>query len=100
MLGMIHTVIDTNDVAVPTTIQSMMNDSTYRGTRSSITHTRSFKPKFMNVVASGVANQQRQDGLRPMGRANLYRIMVLNMVSKGIYSNGSGYISYRECSRK
>ena len=97
MLGMIHTVIDTNDVAVPTTIQNMMNDSTYRGTRSSITHTRSFKPKFMNVVASGVANQQASGWLTTDGSGQSISHYGIKYGLQGGYSNivGSGYISYR-----
>ena len=56
-LGMIHTAIDTNDSTVPTSIQDMMNDSTYRGTRSSQNHTRALYPKFLNVVAGAVQAQ-------------------------------------------
>lgn len=46
-LGMIHSRVDTNDAVVPTSIQDMMNDSSYRGTRSSRNHVRTITPKFM-----------------------------------------------------
>lgn len=58
-LGMVHTILDYNDAAVPTSIQVMMNDSTYRGTTSNRTHTRTFVPKWLNVVAGGVADQSK-----------------------------------------
>ena len=63
-LGMIHTVIDTNDNNVPGSIQDMMNDQTYKGSRSSRNHTRVIRPKFLNVVgASGNATQQKSGWL-------------------------------------
>lgn len=59
-LGMIHTRIDTNDGVVPTSIQDMMNDSTYRGTRSSRNHVRVIKPKFM--MSAGTAQTKPTTG--------------------------------------
>jgi len=56
-LGMIHTIIDNNDAVVPTSIQTMMNDSSYRGTVSSRNHTRTFVPKFLNVAGTAQAQQ-------------------------------------------
>lgn len=58
-LGMIHSIIDINDSLVPTTIQDMMNDSTYKGTRSSRNHTRTFVPSWLNVVGGGVSSQSK-----------------------------------------
>jgi len=58
-LGMIHSTVDYNDAVAPTTIQSMMNDSTYKGTVSSRNHTRTFVPRWLNDVASNVANQSK-----------------------------------------
>lgn len=52
-LGMIHTIIDTNNSAPMTSIQSMMNDSSYKGTLSSRSHTRVFKPMWLNDVGAG-----------------------------------------------
>lgn len=51
-LGMIHTQIDTNDGVAPTSIQGMMNDNSYRGTRSSRNHTRVIYPKYMMNAGS------------------------------------------------
>lgn len=62
-LGMIHTVVDHNDSVVPTSIQNMMNDSSYRGTRTSRNHTRTFKPTFMNSIGGTVAGQQKSGWL-------------------------------------
>lgn len=58
-LGMIHTIIDTNDSAAPVSIQQMMNDSTYRGSVSSRNHTRSFTPKWLNVLGGSVPDQSK-----------------------------------------
>lgn len=58
-LGMVHSIIDYNDAVVPTSIQTMMNDSTYKGTRSSRTHTRVFTPRWLNNVAGGVSAQNK-----------------------------------------
>ena len=58
-LGMIHTTIDYNDSVAPTSIQNMMNDSSYKGTLSNRSHTRTFVPKWLNVVAGGVPNQSK-----------------------------------------
>lgn len=52
-LGMIHTVVDDTDAAVPTSIQNMMNDSAYKGSRSSRNHSRVIRPKFLNSIAGG-----------------------------------------------
>lgn len=52
-LGMIHSVVDNNDATAPTSIQTMMNDSLYRGSRSSKNHVRVFRPKWLNQVAGG-----------------------------------------------
>lgn len=63
-LGMIHSVVDTNDDSVPTTIQGLMNDPAYRGTRSNLNHTRSFVPKFLNVVGGGSPAQSKSGWLK------------------------------------
>lgn len=58
-LGMVHSIIDTNDALGPLSIQQMMNDSTYRCTRSNVNHTRTFVPKWLNNVAGGISAQSK-----------------------------------------
>lgn len=58
-LGMIHTNLDMNDSVAPTSIQNMMNDPSYRGTRSSRNHTRTIIPKFQNVVGGNIQGQSK-----------------------------------------
>lgn len=54
--GIIHTIVDTNDDTAPSTIQSMMNDPTYRCTRlTKWSHTRVIYPKFLSQVGGAVA---------------------------------------------
>ena len=60
-LGMIHSIIDTNDGVAPTSIQTMMNDPSYRGTLSSRNHTRVIYPKFM-MSAGSAQNKPTADG--------------------------------------
>ena len=59
-LGMIHTRIDTNDANPPTSIQDMMNDNTYRGTRSNKNHTRVIVPKYL--VQAGTVQSKTSRG--------------------------------------
>ena len=59
-LGMIHSIIDTNDGVAPTSIQTMMNDPSYRGSLSSRNHTRVIYPKYM--MNSGSAQNKPSRG--------------------------------------
>lgn len=63
-LGMIHTNIDYNDNVPPTSIQDMMNDPSYRATRSNRVHTRIFKPKWLDDVGGVVGVQQKTGWLK------------------------------------
>ncbi len=58
-LGMIHTNVDYNDAVAPTSIQNMMNDPSYRGSRSSRNHSRTIIPKWQNVVGGSVQGQSK-----------------------------------------
>lgn len=58
-LGMVHTILDSTDGIAPVSIQTMMNDSSYRGTLSSRTHSRTFTPKFLNQVGINAAVQPK-----------------------------------------
>lgn len=58
-LGMIHSIIDTNDSTPPASIQSLMNDSTYKGSVSNRNHTRIIRPKWLNEVGGGVQGQSK-----------------------------------------
>lgn len=51
--GIVHSYIDTTDGVAPTTIQEMMNDSTYRSSTGTRDHTRTIYPKFMTAVGAG-----------------------------------------------
>lgn len=63
--GMIHSIIDYNDSNTPTSLQGMMNDPSYRGTRSTREkHTRVIYPRFLNTVSvsntsSGALQEKR-----------------------------------------
>jgi len=54
-LGMVHSVVDTNDSNTPGSIQQLMNDSSYYGTKSNKDHVRSWKPKFLLDVGGNAA---------------------------------------------
>lgn len=46
-LGMVHSAVDNNDITTVPSIQSLMNDNSYFGTKSNRDHVRSWKPKFL-----------------------------------------------------
>jgi len=62
-LGYLHTVVDHNDVTAPTGstagIQSMMNDSAYRGVKSSRDLTRTIRPMFLTQAGTQTARSTR-----------------------------------------
>lgn len=57
--GFVHSYIDTTDSVTPSSLQDMMNDSSYRITRGTQNHSRMIYPKFLNSVGSGVAAQSK-----------------------------------------
>ena len=57
--GMVHSVIDYNDANVPTSVQGMMNDPSYKVTPGYRNHSRTIYPKFQNSIASGVQAQSK-----------------------------------------
>lgn len=59
-LGMIHSVVDTNDARTPSSIQDMMNDPAYKGTRSNRNHTRTIKPKFLTDAGGNTPVQPKR----------------------------------------
>ena len=58
-LGMVHSIVDLNDAVAPVSIQTMMNDSSYKGNRSNVNHTRTFVPKWLNNVGGAAAAQSK-----------------------------------------
>ena len=87
-LGMIHSIIDINDSLAPVAIQDMMNDSTYKGTRSSRNHTRTFVPKWLNVVGGGSASQAKS------GWLNTASANVSHYSIKWAFEGGVGVAAY------
>ena len=62
-LGMIHSILDYNDAVAPSSIQTMMNDPSYRGTRSSRNHTRVIYPKYLDNIAGDVQGKSSRGWL-------------------------------------
>lgn len=62
-LGYLHTVVDHNDATVPTGsvagIQAMMNDSAYKGVKSSRDLVRTIKPMFLTQAGTQTAKSTR-----------------------------------------
>lgn len=62
-LGYLHTVVDHNDAVAPTGsvagIQAMMNDSAYKGVKSSRDLTRVIRPKFLTQAGTQTAKSTR-----------------------------------------
>lgn len=55
--GMVHSVIDYTDSTPPPSIQVLMNDNSYFGTKSHRDHVRTFRPKFLNLIAGNSQSQ-------------------------------------------
>lgn len=62
-LGYLHTVVDHNDAAAPTGsvagIQAMMNDSAYKGVKSSRDLVRTIRPMFLTQAGTQTAKSTR-----------------------------------------
>ena len=87
-LGMVHSRVDNNDSVVPTTIQSILNDNTYKGTLSSRNHTRTIIPKFLSNVGGGVAAQQKTGWLNT-DNANISHYGLKWAFEGGVFNGGA-----------
>jgi len=56
-LGVIHSVVDKNDINTPGSIQQLMNDSSYFVTKTNKDHSRTFTPHFLTNVGGGAQAQ-------------------------------------------
>lgn len=86
--GLIHSCVDTNDANAPASIQSLMNDPTYRCTRSTkVAHTRVIYPKYLTEVQSNSVSKPTRGWMTCINQQN-----VVNAVShygiKGFYEGG------------
>jgi len=89
-LGMVHTNVDHNDATAPTSIQSMMNDPTYRGTSSNRHHTRVIKPRWLNTIGGAFQGQSKTGWLNcqdPSGNVNPASHYALKWAFQGGYNN-------------
>jgi len=96
--GLIHTTIDYNDANIPTTIQQMANDPSYRVSRATkVSHTRVIYPKYLQEVQSNSTSKPSRGWMTCQNAAG-----VINAVShyglKGCYEGGvnsaGNYTSY------
>ena len=89
-LGMIHSRVDTNDAVAPTSIQDMMNDTTYRGSRSSKNHTRVIYPMFLNDVGGNTADQSKRGWLNCYNADGVTISSVSHYAMKWAFEGGIG----------
>jgi len=94
-LGLVHSAIDENDAVVPgvtqADIQKLMNDNTYRGTKTNRDHTRIFTPRWLTQAGSSSAVSKT--GWIACDAANVSHYALKTIFEAGVGST-AGHMSY------
>jgi len=94
--GLIHSVVDTNDINMPTTIQGMMNDPSYRCTRATKDHVRTIYPKYLVEVQAGSVSKPSRGWLTCSNAANVSHYGIKYCFEGGVNTAGNYTSFYSE----
>lgn len=94
--GLIHSVVDTNDIVLPTTIQGMMNDPSYKCTRATKDHVRVIYPKYLVEVQAGSVSKPSRGWLTCSNASNVSHYGIKYCFEGGVNTAGNYTAFYLE----